>query len=105
MATGDTGSARLDLNSIFVIFSTLKQVLEYLFWKKKLLLILTPLPPHNLDVLTSQLDNDSDETCRVKALYAISCITRDTPAALAAFAALDGWSVLLRAIQVRGIYK
>ena len=103
MATGDTGSARLDLNSIFVIFSTLKQVLEYLFWKKKLLL--TPLPPHNLDVLTSQLDNDSDETCRVKALYAISCITRDTPAALAAFAALDGWSVLLRAIQVRGINK
>jgi hsp70-interacting protein len=53
-----------------------------------------------VDLLTSQLDSDSDETCRVKALYAISCISRDSAPALAAFAALDGWSVLLRAIQV-----
>lgn len=52
-----------------------------------------------LGVLTSQLDKDSDETCRVKALYAISCMCREYPPAVAAFAALDGWSVLLRAIQ------
>jgi hypothetical protein len=39
----------------------------------------------------------------VKALYAISCICRDHPAAVAAFAALDGWSVLLRAIQTTDV--
>jgi hypothetical protein len=52
------------------------------------LLYLSPPPP---------------QTCRVKALYAISCMCRDHPPALAAFAALDGWSVLLRAIQTTSV--
>jgi len=52
-----------------------------------------------LDKFVSQLDKDCDPAARVKALYAISCICRDNPTGLAAFAALQGWSVVLRAIQ------
>lgn len=52
-----------------------------------------------LDLLVVQLDQDSDEHCQVKALYAISCISRDEPVALAKFGQLDGWGVLVRAVQ------
>jgi len=52
-----------------------------------------------LELLTDQLDQDSDEHCQVKALYAISCISRDEPVALAKFGQLGGWSVLVRAVQ------
>jgi len=52
-----------------------------------------------LDLLLNMLDNDTDETCRVKALYAVSCVCRDCPAALARLDSLDGWSTVLRAIQ------
>jgi len=52
-----------------------------------------------LDTLTQQLDEDSDEACRVKALYAISCICRENKNGLDAFSKKDGWSIVLRAIQ------
>jgi len=52
-----------------------------------------------LEVLSQQLDRDEDTACRVKALYAISCIVRDFKPGMAAFAALEGWSTVLRAIQ------
>jgi len=52
-----------------------------------------------LDLLVEQLDQDSDEHCQVKALYAISCISRDEPVALAKFGQLGGWSVLVKAVQ------
>jgi len=52
-----------------------------------------------LDKFVDQLDKDSDPAAQVKALYAVSCICRDNPSALAAFAALHGWTVILRAIQ------
>lgn len=52
-----------------------------------------------LDLLVVQLDQDVDEHCQVKALYAISCIARDEPIALAKFGQLGGWSVLVKAVQ------
>jgi len=52
-----------------------------------------------LDTLAQQLDQDSDEACRVKALYAISCICRENKKGLDAFSKMDGWSIVLRAIQ------
>jgi len=54
---------------------------------------------HFLERFVSQLDNDEDDVARVKALYAISCICRENPAALQHFATLDGWSVVVRAIM------
>merc|ERR1712080_270492 len=45
------------------------------------------------------LDEDPDEQVRVKAMYAVSSITRDCSAAHAQFEVLDGWSVILRAVQ------
>jgi len=52
-----------------------------------------------LDLLVTQLDQDTDEHCQVKALYAISCIARDEPLALSKFGQLDGWSVIVKAVQ------
>jgi len=52
-----------------------------------------------LDLLVQQLDLDGDEHCQVKALYALSCIARDEPKALAKFGQLGGWGVLVRAVQ------
>jgi len=52
-----------------------------------------------LELLLYQVDTDSDDTCQVKAMYAISCISREHPKALTKLSSLDGWSVLLRAIQ------
>lgn len=52
-----------------------------------------------LQLLLTQLDEDEEEHCQVKALYALSCIARDDPACLEKISQLDGWSVLLRAIQ------
>ena len=52
-----------------------------------------------LDLLLAQLDHDSDEHCQVKALYAISCMVRDQPQALAKFGQIGGWSVLVKAVQ------
>jgi len=52
-----------------------------------------------LDLLVVQLDQDSDEHCQVKALYAISCMVRDQPLSLAKFGQIGGWSVLVRAVQ------
>ena len=52
-----------------------------------------------LALLCRQLDTDEDPSCRVKAIYAISCLCRDYQPGLDAFAALDGWSIVVRAIQ------
>ena len=52
-----------------------------------------------LDLLIRQLDEDSDEHCQVKALYAISCIARDEPKALAEFGKLGGWNFVVKAVQ------
>mgnify|MGYP001322759169 CR=1 FL=1 len=52
-----------------------------------------------IQLLLQQLDSDSDDQCRVKAMYAISCIARESPETLAKFGDSDGWSVVLRAVQ------
>lgn len=53
------------------------------------------LPP-----LMKLLDNASeDEQVRVKALYAVSCVTRESSEAQSEFVRHDGFSVLLRAMQ------
>merc|ERR1712107_38270 len=44
-------------------------------------------------------DADDDDQCQVKALYAISCISRDSASSLSTLTSLDAWSVLLRAVQ------
>ncbi|XP_069494318.1 hsp70-binding protein 1 [Ambystoma mexicanum] len=45
------------------------------------------------------LDKDSSEAVRTKALFAISCIVREQEAGLLEFLKLDGFSVLMRAMQ------
>ena len=52
-----------------------------------------------LELLLHQVDSDDDDQCQVKALYAISCISRDTASSLSTLTSLDAWSVLLRAVQ------
>jgi len=52
-----------------------------------------------LELLLQQLDTDSDPHCQVKALYAISCLAREHREGLAKLSQLDGWSVLVRAVQ------
>merc|ERR1712107_350253 len=52
-----------------------------------------------LELLLHQLDSDDDDQCQVKALYAISCISRDSASSLSTLTSLDAWSVLLRAVQ------
>ncbi|EHB13461.1 Hsp70-binding protein 1 [Heterocephalus glaber] len=45
------------------------------------------------------LDRDPCDTVRVKALFAISCLVREQEAGLLQFLRLDGFSVLMRAMQ------
>ncbi|XP_028928548.1 hsp70-binding protein 1 [Ornithorhynchus anatinus] len=45
------------------------------------------------------LDRDPSDAVRVKALYAISCLVREQEAGLLQFLRLDGFSVLMRAMQ------
>ncbi|XP_004454221.1 hsp70-binding protein 1 isoform X2 [Dasypus novemcinctus] len=45
------------------------------------------------------LDRDTCDTVRVKALFAISCLVREQEAGLLQFLRLDGFSVLMRAMQ------
>merc|ERR1712211_212947 len=52
-----------------------------------------------LQKLLDQLDEDTDPHCQVKALYAVSCLVRESKQGLAMLANLDGWSVLVRALQ------
>ena len=52
-----------------------------------------------LQTLLNQLDRDTDPHCQVKALYAVSCLVRESKEGLAKLAELDGWSVLVRALQ------
>jgi len=52
-----------------------------------------------IQLLLQQLDSDSDDKCQVKAMYAISCISRESPETLTKFGDIDGWSVVLRAVQ------
>jgi len=52
-----------------------------------------------IKLLLDQLDNDSDSNCKVKALYAISCTVREHKEGLAELGTLDGWSVIIRALQ------
>merc|ERR1712211_49156 len=47
-----------------------------------------------LQKLLDQLDKDTDPHCQVKALYAVSCLVRESKEGLAKLAELDGWSVL-----------
>lgn len=50
--------------------------------------------------LIKMLEKDEDETARVKAMYAISCLCREFPPARESFLnQYDGFSVLVRAIQ------
>merc|ERR1712107_231395 len=44
-------------------------------------------------------DKDTDPHCQVKALYAVSCLVRESKEGLANLTELDGWSVLVRALQ------
>merc|ERR1719158_1791150 len=52
-----------------------------------------------LQTLLDQLDKDTDPHCQVKALYAVSCLVRESKQGLAKLADSDGWSVLVRALQ------
>lgn len=52
-----------------------------------------------LPVLLELLDKDDNSTVKVKALYAVSCLTRDCQEAQKIFTDNDGFSVLMRAMQ------
>lgn len=52
-----------------------------------------------LPVLLEMLDTDHDPTVKTKALYAVSCLTRDCEEAQKIFTEQDGFSVLMRAMQ------
>lgn len=45
------------------------------------------------------LDTDPDPTVKTKALYAVSCLTRDCQDALDMFISHDGFSIIMRAMQ------
>ncbi|KAG9464056.1 hypothetical protein GDO78_020569 [Eleutherodactylus coqui] len=49
--------------------------------------------------LLKLVDLDSNEAVRIKALFAISCLVREQEAGLADLVKLDGFSVLMRAMQ------
>ncbi|CAL4119512.1 unnamed protein product, partial [Meganyctiphanes norvegica] len=59
---------------------------------------------NTLPKLIHMLEYDQLEGCRVKALYAISCLVRDFPEGEEQFERHDGFSVLMRAIQT-GVEK
>lgn len=52
-----------------------------------------------LPTVLAMLDTDSDPTVKTKALYAISCLTRDCEEALTTFLQQDGFSFIMRAMQ------
>ncbi|XP_053308547.1 hsp70-binding protein 1 [Spea bombifrons] len=52
-----------------------------------------------VDKLLQLLDLDKNEVVRVKALFAISCLVREQDAGLQEFLKMDGFSVLMRAMQ------
>jgi len=52
-----------------------------------------------LKVLLEMVDTSEDSTVRVKALYAISCLIRGYTDAQQKFALLEGYNVLIRALQ------
>lgn len=52
-----------------------------------------------IPLMLHKLDNDTNNTVKVKALYAISCLTRDVPESLKVFLDNDGLSVVMRAMQ------
>lgn len=52
-----------------------------------------------LKLLLERLENDTDETVRIKCLYALSCLIRQNNEALKQFENEDGFSVLLRTMQ------
>ncbi|CAH1402414.1 unnamed protein product [Nezara viridula] len=49
--------------------------------------------------LLNMVESDSDDECKLKAFYAVSCIVRDSSEALTQFSNLDGFSVVLRSMQ------
>ncbi|KAK6634090.1 hypothetical protein RUM44_004698 [Polyplax serrata] len=49
--------------------------------------------------LLQMIDSDTEDTVRIKALYAVSCLARDNKEGLEEFVNCDGFSVLLRALQ------
>lgn len=49
--------------------------------------------------LLKLLDLDNHEMVRIKALFAVSCLVREQEAGLAEFVKLDGFSMLMRAMQ------
>lgn len=57
-----------------------------------------------LKVLLEMVDTNVDSTVRVKALYAVSCLIRGYADAQGKFSALEGYNVLIRALQ-SGIEK
>ncbi|XP_002736919.1 hsp70-binding protein 1-like [Saccoglossus kowalevskii] len=57
-----------------------------------------------LSVLLEMLDSDANDTVKVKAIYAVSCMVRNCSNALDDFTKKDGFSVLIRALQ-SGIEK
>ncbi|XP_038052006.1 hsp70-binding protein 1-like [Patiria miniata] len=52
-----------------------------------------------VEKLLTAVDKDSSDKCRVKGLYALSCLARDNEACLKVFVDNDGFSVLMRAMQ------
>ncbi|XP_023238290.1 hsp70-binding protein 1-like isoform X1 [Centruroides sculpturatus] len=52
-----------------------------------------------LKLLLERLETDTDETVRIKCLYALSCLIRQNSEALKQFEDEDGFSVLLRTMQ------
>lgn len=52
-----------------------------------------------LPILLKMLENDSCPEARIKALYAVSCMTRECAEAQEALMSCDGFSSLLRALQ------
>lgn len=52
-----------------------------------------------LPKLITLLETDPSDKVKIKALYAISCLTRDFPPAEEAFLKSDGFSILMRAMQ------
>nr|CAG4646604.1 EOG090X0EEI [Macrothrix elegans] len=52
-----------------------------------------------LPTLLKMMENDTASEVRIKSLYAVSCITRESPEAQNEFVNSDGFSSLLRALQ------
>lgn len=60
----------------------------------------TAILQHGLmPTILKMLDTDSNPTVKVKALYAVSCLTRECEDGLNSFLSHDGFSVVMRAMQ------